>query len=341
MSAISSRSIISKIGFLRNGSNNPLSAEFLRKEMIDYCRKQNNQYISYQAIYGWFRAIKPSRIVGQNSLLFVRDFFYDKIVRSKLTDDQKKVYDQIEKYFVVSNVVESHASTKEKISILDNGSVQIQLALSERELVNVGKTLVGNYNTYRYRFGAAGTQIIAQEVLDISVFGSQVRFRQSYIMENNKHTYYRGVVVPVGEQIWLIGLNTEGANRFRILQFRNTKELDPNSTSVRWGIVSSNIPDSINKDPASCRIVLEKIKHKILNMSDYSIDNTKFFSMAEFRHPNKDQVLRLISNHTTAHSIYGSVQPQKNAKGKKLVDTVLKVDQRTVEDYSIFHGNSK
>lgn len=324
--------LLDKLCFLVFGTGLSEHGRELHAALNEFCRFTGQEHVTVQAIRYWFeKGSTPKRATTFQFLLaYVESRDY-----GRLTPDQKKVQNQIVGY--LQGAIRSTQPRTTPEYEPDRG--KIYLSSGSRLVLSVAKApepelalkLLGTYLTYRMRLSEDKSEPIAQEVLHITRRGREVVFEHWYNREAADLQKFDGQVTTVGDHLWMMGAADRPPERLRILMFRNTASIQPKYEAYRWGMMLSDTSRPGSHEPAACRIFLVKVKDRVRDLPAFVKDNVRFVDVGRLDAAISAQVGRLVSNTNSAQSRHQSLDPVTGERGEPIVDSILRVDQGTLE----------
>ncbi|MGP9812948.1 hypothetical protein ACTZWT_15685 [Rhodopseudomonas sp. NSM] len=308
-----------------------MRAKDFQASLISYLAGLEQPPISPQTIRFWFE--KNSLPTRHPAFLFIQGYLHEVIGYDALTNDQKKVFRQIEAFLREALVSRAVSSSPDKIYSSSKGRVVIDLGDAGRELVRANADrLVGTYRTYRIRLSESESKPIAQEVIRIFRRKNDVRFEHWYLREGTAIAKFEGLVTGVDNILWFFGASSVSPERLRVMNFRLISTSGTKYSQLRWGLMLSDVSIPSSRDPAACRIVfLKALDNEVRTLSNFVKENVMYVSQEEIKSKNKEVIARLVDNTVTAISGYRSTAPITADDKRPIRDMILKVNQSTLD----------
>lgn len=324
---INKLNLLKKLSFLQSGEAR--SAESLHHALNAFLRSQSEKTVSPQTIRYWFeKNSAPSR---HEAFRFLYDYIRNEIQYDKITSEQKKVYTQIESFLRQSIASKSPEKSSEKIYFSTKGRLVLNVDEANNSASNIiNKQFLGTYITYRMRLSENDVDPIASEVLRIFRRNKELRFEHWFNSEGIEITKFEGVVCISGHVVWMFG-NVSAGDRLRVMNFKFDRSITSKYSKVKWGIMVSDTSIPSMRDPAACRIVLIRQEQEIKNIHSFIKENTKFCRLDQIDVKNHQSLWRLINNFDSAVSLHRTSIPLIKYQQTRSFDTILKVNQSTVE----------
>jgi len=122
--------------------------------------------------------------------------------------------------------------------------VQIEVPSYDDRVPSLAKWIAGTYVAYRFAFEGEDDRDVSREVLHIWLDGSVLRFRMSYWSRTSEPGQealeFLGLVLPVGQSIFFVGLSTNQAQRDRGRSlFLHDDRAHPKLRNCALGLLSS------------------------------------------------------------------------------------------------------
>ncbi len=332
--------VLQRIVLIKYGTWDEEARRLLNRELIEH--RKARPTLSRQAINGWFEKHSyPSRA---HALEFVYDFFRKTIWREHLPPERMAVYASVNLFLrSVCPSTNAYDPPTQLIRMTKSG-VLFSNKIGPDEVKVLASTLAGSFLAYHYRFSEDERRPISREGLRIFRSGNALRFELWFRREDIAIDRFHGTILGVGNLLWFIGAAEQSPTKLRVMHFRRTATLDMRHNSLRWGIVSGDIPLAWRSDPAAARICLIKAQENNARDASYLRSAPAYLGLNEMEHePHGPTILRLIDNRMTATSHPHTIIPARKSNSEELIDTVLKVDQMTIENASdaIFGENAR
>ncbi len=337
VSGITTDSLIKKICFVQYGHWDDRNKALLKESMYSFWKiqeKRGESPISRQTILHWFeRDSFPRRAAA---ISFINGYFDARVERKDdLTSSQKQVYDQIDRFFkkkMISNNAGTETSpSKQNIFLSKSRRLTVDIKQNPAEIKRIMEKFIGVYRLLHCRLVEDDNYPVSQEVMEVFLRGTEVRFKIFYNIEIGKVSEIEGVVVVTEHSLWLIGATTEGIRRIRAIVVRDIDSLNDKYNSLVWGVMTTDIPRPSSPDAVSCRIVLWKDRSSGRSLDAFKEKHVRMLSSSDIGKEPIKTMMRLIKNDITALSHAGSAAPEADKHGT-IRDQVLKVNQETVEN---------
>jgi hypothetical protein len=327
--AITAENLVRKLCFVIYGPNFELHSNSLKRDMYRYLRSRNDRFISRQAVKNWFdKKSVPSRV---DAISFLYLFFINSADRTSRTDEQKRVYDQLQQFFKATESQETYrvagADFFKPHVVADHRQPTLQISIppQSREAL---EEIIGHYALFHRRLVEDAKGHTALERMEIFWKGGAVIGRVHFMDTASRLRLYEGEFFRVGSLIWYIGSLTgteDHVDRLRVMAFRrNGPEKDPYD-ALRWGLLLSDVPHPTAHIPASCRVVLLRLE-KYQVEAELPIGPVHHDQMTG---PEWEIIARLTDNNTTSVSEHNTVEPLD--KMEIFNENILKTDHRTIE----------
>ena len=214
-----------------------------------------------------------------------------------------------------------------------------------RPRLSAENSFAGIYRTTRYRFGISERgKPIAVELLEIKESHQDLLFVHHFCLQDGSLGHFKGHVRVFGKMLVLQGAYVYETDhgikkhRLRAQKLRDEGDASTFRHRIRWGLMSSDIPENDSGDPAACRVLYEKFP---LGM-EVKPDDQVFFAPESYLEETYGGKLKereslawvvhhLISNDV---SIASAEINEINPKDEDSIDKVLKLSLNTINNVS-------
>jgi hypothetical protein len=322
---INKQTLLDKICFVRFGKGGLATyREKFKQEIYNFHTRHRISYLSHQTIQNWCdKGHLPARAAA---FRFLSEYSATQFENLVLSSSQRKVYNQVVDY--LKKTIENTERDRNIFRAKD-GRYVLSIKTAPSTIERLASTMSGLYITYRLRFSEQPVKPVAQEMLHISLGHQALNFEHWHQKDDGKLTAFQGCVVPVGEILWFLSVNPNFTNRFRVMHFRDTKGVGSRAGSLRWGIISSDVPQP-SSEPVSTRIVLYKVSGKVADLKTAAEKYVRYVSFEEISKKLEPVMRRLLTNTVTSQSKMGTIEPVQSEQGIETTDAVLRVDQHTI-----------
>jgi hypothetical protein len=322
------RPFVSQLCFVRHGEDSSASRKALLEELLQFSTKSPVESISDAGIKRWFLE------EGRGPRLAKSKRFVKAYLESTYSD--KMDHDRIQAYLILQSLCETgdDDTSSKKIRLAGDDQLHINIADIGAKMLHEGHVLCGLYVTYKARFRPNQIAPFAQEVLYVYLIGNDLRFKHWYVRSDETIAKFEGSVLPLAHLTWFFGISDTLPERVRVLCFRRTGDYYlKNEDRHRWGIVTSDVPLPEGHEPAASRILLNYVGQAPEEAVDaWARQNVRHLTVAELPSGSADLIKRLIRNDVAARSNPDTIDPATSRSGEPLIDTVLKVDQTTMNE---------
>lgn len=320
---VNKQTVLDKISFVRFGKGGLETHQAeLKQDLYDFRNRRGITYISHPTIQNWCeKGHRPSR---HSAFKFLSEYVTD-LQKMSLSEARTKVRNQIAAF--LKTAIESSERDR-AIYRAKDGRYVLGLRTSAPVIERLASTIQGYYFTYRIRFGAQIEKPVARELLFVSLGHESLNFEHWHRRDDQTLIAFEGCVVPVGDILWFLGVNSRPANRLRVMHFRDTKGVGSRAGSLRWGILSSDVPQP-SSEPASAHIVMYRPTEEFSDTVVAAERYVQYISLDELPEQIRPVMHRLLANDITSQSQYGTMDPARSEDGRELKDRILRVDQHT------------
>jgi len=322
---ISRENLLSKLCFVRFGGGLEAYRERLKTDLEHYLRQMSEPCVSRPTIFNWI--IKGSVPTRKTGLHFLHQYMVESIEYKSLSDNQKKVYSQIERYFP-----EGTKNPNNERHLI--GKIELPIAKENlKSRLNIDSE-IGTYTVYRTTFSDAAAKRYSIELFNVYRSGRELKFRCWFKIDKTETGKFDGSVVILGNYVWFIGTSDDRRGRMRVLMTRCEDANFGSSQRYKWGVMLGDIPYAGTREPAACRVLMQRasagsdltsLVAKTVKLADQT-DLIQQIGWAK-----TDVITRLVDNQLSAFSIPGGVSPALDEACEPVRDQVLTVDSRTLQ----------
>lgn len=298
----------------------------MRILLLEYLRFRGDDLVSRQAIENWLSSkSNPKRVKAWE---FIAGFMDDRISYERLSEDQKKVFNQAKKFVTGAREKSCRAKSQRTASNTiyagDGGSIVIQQPLRDQDLDIVAASWEGLYITFRKRLLNSKSTPIAREVVRLKRRGNEIRYQHWHQKEGVTLSSFEGNAIISLASLWLIGCSKDEL-RYRICHFKRNESENPLYGKLRWGLMHSDIPNSVLKDPASTRIVMVKITEPPTGLQGFLEETVRYIGETDLDVAHHQEIARCVDNSTSGASHPGTARPVERE------DPILCTSQATLD----------
>jgi hypothetical protein len=290
--AITPENILDKLCFLRFGGGTRDHKEEFKKDLYSFRRRKAAKDVTRETVRDWFEHRKS---VPHNAAAGNRD----------------------ERPTAV-------------LSLSHHRRVMIDIPQGWDVLRDLSQQIIGTYQLLHMTLEDSANKPVASEFLEIFPRGRELRFRLIHPVGDREKATTEGLVMRVGNTLWLIGSSNSFTPRLRILALRHIETEEKRYNELRWGIMTTDIPKPSSPDPIACRCVLLKENEEVHDVDLYIEKVVRHVGKEETEKEPLKSIMRLLLNNVTALSDGHSPNPALK-EGNPIVDEPLKVNQATAE----------
>jgi len=326
--AVSKNTVLNKISFVLYGAGTEAHEHELRSALNEHLAERGDKIVSRQTVMYWFeKGSAPSR---STAFTFLRDFLGERTNYEALSPDQKKVYKQCMEFLDLSLRSSNGGARKDQqpggIKASGSSNILIRNNHSLSDLEEFSASWQGTYITYRLRLLPSAAEPVAREVVRIVRRNKDIVYQHWHRRDGVVVDRFEGLVSIRKNSVWMFGANREDT-RYRICHFRANSMINPVHRAARWGLMHSDIPLTSSHEPASTRILMLLNLSKIENFEAFLNETVRYCDFASIDDTMREKVRRMICNDVPSMSHAGTISPTADS------DSILKVDQRTLENF--------
>lgn len=318
--------LLNKLSFVVTGESLSHRSDDLKEFLLRYIRFRGDTTVSAQGVRNWFT--KKSHPSKKNAYIFIHDVIDNSVLYDKLSDDQKKVYNQLKVF--LADVTSSENNSKfdrsnlDKISSGTAGSLILKHNSTKSDIDRLLNSWEGMYTSYRRRLTKDSTNPVSREAFWIYRRNQEIRFKHWHLKEGVSLSFFEGNVCITDETIWFFGYS-EQKMRFRICHFKMNDTLNPIYQKFRWGLMHSDIPLQSSREPVSTRILLVKESSEVKNLQNYVENTVKYISIDNIPENIRKMVSRCTDNNLPSISNAMTFEPAP------VEENILSVNQSTID----------
>jgi len=195
------------------------------------------------------------------------------------------------------------------LELLSNASkrdvVHIEVPGYAERAPSLAKWIAGTYIAYRYAFEGEDDKDVAREVLHIWLDGAILKFRMSYWSRTSEpgqeSLEFSGVVLPIGQSIFFMGLSTNQAQRDRGRSlFLHDDRAHPKLRNCALGLLSSTRLHGDWSPCVACTLLI-RLEKEPANITQFIqdaslIDNTGTLLTKDFGEKHRLWIEAFIDN---------------------------------------------
>lgn len=305
----------------------------LEGDLQAHLKQSGSDLVSRTAIVNWFlaggNASRPGR---QKAYQFLESYLIEEVDYETLSDEQKKVHNQITQFLrsSISSIQRAEEDRGKKLLVPQPSSLRIQASNISRVIdANIVEkffeTWPGTYISYRRRLILDNDPPMAREVIRLTRIKDQMVYEHWHRRNGVELAKFEGFLHVRGESIWLLGQSEDGL-RLRVCHLPSSDVENPKFSKFRWGLMHSDIPLPTSKDPASTRIFMVRQEEKPANLDLWTNELVKYVDGDGELEKSNEWIKRFIENEMSSHSRVNTIEPEDAP------DTILRVEKRTVEN---------